>query len=101
MEISGKLNRTAERYLELLRCHGMELTEPERKCIAHICHIGFMSPLEIRELPMEVELTASNARPGQARAGGESSKRRASPTWWRSSNRWASEARSLRFLHRL
>jgi hypothetical protein len=24
---------------------------------AHICHIGFMSPLEIRELPLEVELT--------------------------------------------
>ena len=57
MEISGKLNRTAERYLEMLRYHGMELTEPERQCLAHICNIGFMSPLEIRELPMEVELT--------------------------------------------
>ena len=57
MEISGKLNRTAERYLEMLRYHGMELTEPERKCLVHICNIGFMSPLEIRELPMEVELT--------------------------------------------
>ncbi len=55
--ISGKLNRTAERYLELLRYHGLELSEPERLCLAHICHIGFMSPLEIRELPMEVELT--------------------------------------------
>ncbi|MBK6852978.1 MAG: hypothetical protein IPG93_15440 [Burkholderiales bacterium] len=55
--ISGKLNRTAERYLELLRYHGLELSEPERQCLAHICHIGFMSPLEIRELPMEVELT--------------------------------------------
>lgn len=58
MEISGKLNRTAERYLEILRHHGLELSEPERKCIAHICHIGFMSPLEIRELPMEVRMTA-------------------------------------------
>ncbi|RLJ62114.1 hypothetical protein [Sulfurisoma sediminicola] len=57
MEISGKLNRTAERYLEILRHHGLELTEPERLCLAHICHIGFMSPLEIRELPLEVELT--------------------------------------------
>lgn len=57
MEISGKLNRTAERYLELLRHHGLELSEPERQCIAHICNIGFMSPLEIRELPMEVSLT--------------------------------------------
>ena len=57
MEISGRLNRTAERYLELLKFHGLELSEPERRCIAHICNIGFMSPLEIRELPMEVELT--------------------------------------------
>jgi hypothetical protein len=57
LEISGKLNRTAERYLEILKSHGLELTEPERQCLAHICHIGFMSPLEIRELPMEVSLT--------------------------------------------
>ena len=57
LEISGKLNRTAERYLELMKYHGLDLSEPERLCIAHICHIGFMSPLEIRELPMEVELT--------------------------------------------
>ena len=58
LEISGKLNRTAERYLEMLKLHGLELTEPERLCLAHICHIGFMSPLEIRELPFEVTLTA-------------------------------------------
>lgn len=58
MEISGKLNRTAERYLEMLRYHGLELTEPERRCLIHICNIGFMSPLEIRELPLEVEFTA-------------------------------------------
>lgn len=58
LEISGKLNRTAERYLEMLTHHGLELTEPERLCLAHICHIGFMSPLEIRELPFEVTLTA-------------------------------------------
>lgn len=57
MEISGKLNRTAERYLELMRYHGLELSEPERQCIAHINQIGFMSPLEIRELPLEVRLT--------------------------------------------
>jgi hypothetical protein len=57
MEISGKLNRTAERYLEIQRHHGLELTEAERQCIAHICNIGFMSPLEIRELPFEVSLT--------------------------------------------
>lgn len=58
MEISGRLNRTAERYLEILKRHGLELTEPERQCIAHICNIGFMSPLEIRELPFEVRMTA-------------------------------------------
>jgi hypothetical protein len=57
LEISGKINRTAERYLELMRHHGLELTEPERRCIAHVCQIGFMSPQEIRELPLEVELT--------------------------------------------
>jgi hypothetical protein len=31
MEISGKLNRTAERYMEMMGRHGMELTEPERR----------------------------------------------------------------------
>jgi hypothetical protein len=57
LEISGKLNRTAERYLEILKRHGLELTEPERSCLSHICHIGFMSPLEIEELPFEVAMT--------------------------------------------
>ncbi len=57
LEISGKLNRTAERYLEILKVHGLELSEPERQCLAHICHIGFMSPLEIEELPFEVTMT--------------------------------------------
>lgn len=57
LEISGKLNRTAERYMELMRHHGLQLSEAERQCIAHVCQIGFMSPLEISELPLEVELT--------------------------------------------
>jgi hypothetical protein len=57
LEISGKLNRTAERYLEILKRHGLELSEPERLCLAHICHIGFMSPLEIEELSFEVTMT--------------------------------------------
>jgi len=57
LEISGKLNRTAERYLEILKHHGLELSEPERSCLAHICHIGFMSPLEIEELAFEVTMT--------------------------------------------
>lgn len=58
LEISGRINRTAERYLEIQREHGVPLSDAERRCIAHICHIGWMSPQEIRELPMEVELTA-------------------------------------------
>ncbi len=58
LEISGKLNRTAERYLELMRFHGLDLSEPERACLVHLCGIGYMSTLEIRELPMEVDLTA-------------------------------------------
>lgn len=57
LEISGKLNRTAERYLEILKHHGLKLSQPERLCLAHICHIGFMSPLEIEELPFEVTMT--------------------------------------------
>ncbi len=57
MLISGKLNRTAERYLEILKHHTVALSEPERQCLAHICHIGFMSPLEITELADEVDLT--------------------------------------------
>ena len=55
--ISGKINRTAERYLELMKAHGVDLSDAERQCLVHICNIGFMSPLEIRELPLEVSLT--------------------------------------------
>ncbi len=58
MEISGRLNLTAERYLEILKYHGLPLSEAERLCLCHICNSGFMSSLEIRELPMEVRMTA-------------------------------------------
>ncbi len=61
MQISGRLNRTAERYMELIRHHGLALSEPERRCLVEICGIGFMSPLEIRELPLEVELSRFEA----------------------------------------
>lgn len=55
MEISGKINRTAERYMEILRHHGgLELTEPERACLVKICDIGFMAPYEIREMADDV-----------------------------------------------
>lgn len=55
MQISGRINRTAERYLEILRQHNtIELTEAERECLVKICHIGFMVPYEIMELADEV-----------------------------------------------
>jgi hypothetical protein len=57
MEISGRLNLAAERYLEILKYHGLELSEPERECLRQICNTGFMSSLEIRELPLEVRMT--------------------------------------------
>ena len=57
LEVSGKINRTAERYLEIMRRHGLELSEAERACLAHICELGFMAPQEIRELPFEVRET--------------------------------------------
>lgn len=57
MEISGRLNLAAERYLEILKYHGLALTEPERDCLRHICNTGYLSSLEIRELPLEVRLT--------------------------------------------
>jgi hypothetical protein len=58
LEISGRLNRTAERYLELLRTPALQLTDPERACVVHLCGAGYMSTLEMRELPMEVELSS-------------------------------------------
>lgn len=58
LEISGKINRTAERYMEIMKAHGLELSELELTCIAHICGIGYMSPDEIHELPDEVRFSA-------------------------------------------
>jgi len=54
MEISGRVNRTAERYLEILSRHGLDLTEPERECLRRVCAAGVLAPHEIDELPMEV-----------------------------------------------
>lgn len=54
LEISGRINRTAERYLEIIKRHRLELSPAERACIANICDLGFMAPREIRELPFEV-----------------------------------------------
>jgi len=56
MEVSGKLNLTAERYLEIMARHGVEITEPERACLKEVCAAGVLAPYEILELSMEVEL---------------------------------------------
>jgi len=58
LEISGKINRTAERYIALLRHHGVTLTEEEQSSLREICHIGYLSPQEIAELPDEVRREA-------------------------------------------
>lgn len=54
MEVSGKLNRAAERYLEILRRHRMELTDPERQCLLKVCEAGYLAPYEIIEMADDV-----------------------------------------------
>lgn len=60
MEISGRINRTAERYLEIVARHGVDLTDPERECLMRVCAAGVLAPYEILELPMEVEFNTDN-----------------------------------------
>ncbi len=60
MEISGRINRTAERYLGILREHSVEITTEERKCLEQICSAGFLSVEEIQELPDEVRFSRFN-----------------------------------------
>lgn len=57
MEISGKVNRTAERYLEILKYHGLELSDVEREHLKQICGIGYMSPEDMRDLPDDVRFS--------------------------------------------
>lgn len=55
LTISGKINRTAERYMEIIKQHShITLTDAERDCLKQICQIGFMSTLEIHELADDV-----------------------------------------------
>lgn len=55
LQKSGKINRTAERYMEIMKQHDrIELNDAERECLTQICQIGFMSILEIHELADEV-----------------------------------------------
>lgn len=57
MEISGKVNRTAERYMEILKCHGLELSDREREYLTQLCGIGYMSPEDMRDLPDDVRFS--------------------------------------------
>jgi hypothetical protein len=52
---SGRINRTAERYMAMMEHHGLTLSPAEATCISQVCDIGFMSPLEISELAMDVK----------------------------------------------
>lgn len=61
LEISGRINRTAERYLEIIKGHGVELSDAERACVTQICDFGFMAPYEIRELPLDVRMSEFTA----------------------------------------
>lgn len=54
MQISGKLNRAAERYLQIMRSHGVELTEPERQCLLKVCEAGYLATYEIVEMADDV-----------------------------------------------
>ncbi len=54
MEVSGKLNRAAERYLEIIRQHGCDLTAPERQCLLKVCEAGYLAPYEIIEMADDV-----------------------------------------------
>jgi hypothetical protein len=67
MEVSSRINRTAERYLEIIARHGIDLTEPETECLRRVCAAGVLAPHEILELAMEVDL-ATEEIPGLDRA---------------------------------
>ncbi len=60
MKISGKVNRTAERYMEILKCHGLELSDIERDCLIQLCGIGYMSPEDMRDLPDDVRFSVGD-----------------------------------------
>lgn len=56
LAISGKINRTAERYMEILKQHShIALTDAERDYLKQVCQVGFMSTLEIHELPDDAQ----------------------------------------------
>ena len=52
--VSGRINRTAERYVEVCKRHGIELSDDERIFLANILMGSFVDPLLIRHLPHEI-----------------------------------------------
>lgn len=54
LEISGRLNRTAERYFGILQQYAIELSPAEITCLQKICMTGHMSMDEIAYLPYDV-----------------------------------------------
>jgi hypothetical protein len=61
--VSGRINRTAERYLELVKRHGLDLTEPERLILGNCLSGSWAEPLMIRHLADEVEDSEFADRP--------------------------------------
>lgn len=56
LEVSGRLNRTAERYLAIINHHGIALDVAEKECLKTISMIGHMSIDEIDNIANDVEL---------------------------------------------
>ncbi|MDH5738069.1 MAG: hypothetical protein OEZ23_07140 [Gammaproteobacteria bacterium] len=57
LEKSGRINRTAERYLEIMRQHGVALTGAEIACLKHISGVGYLTLIDIRELADDVRVS--------------------------------------------
>ena len=53
--VSGRLNRCAERYLEIVKRHGLDLTKEERQILGNVLAGSWADPLLIRHLAEEVE----------------------------------------------
>jgi len=53
--VSGRINRTAERYLAICRRHGIELTDEECAVLQDVLNSTWADPLLIRHLADEVE----------------------------------------------
>lgn len=53
--VSGRINTAAERYLEILKRHGLALTEKESNILGNCLSGSWVEPLTIRHLADEVE----------------------------------------------